>query len=130
MEFEIGQAIAILTESAKQAAAKPSMSYGMVGELQLSKSGWLLLRVPNAVVRGAFAALNEPGVELPLNDGRLVTRHHYSDVLSILKHWAACFVRGFLVMHWVHEELYKQSVAHPADLTGDSLLWYLVRLCA
>lgn len=71
MNFEIGQAIATLTKSAKQAAAKPSISYGMVGRLQLSKSGWLLLTVPNSLVRGASAALDEPGVELPLNDGRL-----------------------------------------------------------
>ena len=33
--------------------------------LYASKSGWLLLSVPNALARGAFDALNEPGVELP-----------------------------------------------------------------
>lgn len=44
----------------------------MAGKLYLSKSGYLLLSVPNSFVRGAFSALNEPGVELPPSlDGRL-----------------------------------------------------------
>jgi len=37
---------------AEKQAAKPDMSYGLVGELQLSQSGWLLLQVPNAIARG------------------------------------------------------------------------------
>ena len=42
------------------------------GKLYLSKSGWLLLSVPNAIVRGLFDALDEPGAELPLNgEGKL-----------------------------------------------------------
>jgi hypothetical protein len=68
---EVGQALDLLEQSVKQAAASPGVSYGMVGELQYSKSGWLLLHVPNDIVRGAFAALNEPGVELPYYEGRL-----------------------------------------------------------
>ena len=65
MSQEIGQAIALLSESAEKAAAAPTTSYGMKGKLYLSKSGWLLLHVPNSLVRGAFDALNEPGVTLP-----------------------------------------------------------------
>ena len=34
--------------------------------IAMVKSGWVLLSVPNALVRGCFAALDEPGVELPL----------------------------------------------------------------
>ncbi len=45
----------------KQAAT----SYPLAGRLYLAKSGWLLLSVPNALVRGVFDALVEPGVELP-----------------------------------------------------------------
>ena len=72
MSFEIGQAVAILTKSAKRMGAAPVLSYGLSGKLQYTKSGWLLLQVPNAIVRGAFDALDEPGIELPLNDdGRL-----------------------------------------------------------
>ena len=37
----------------------------LVGTLQLSRTGWLLVSVPNAIVRGAFDALQEPGIELP-----------------------------------------------------------------
>lgn len=47
-------------------------AYGLVGTLYLSSSGWLLLSVPNALVRGAFAAMGEPGIELPPGpDGKL-----------------------------------------------------------
>ena len=45
----------------KQAAT----SYPLSGRLYLAKSGWLLLSVPNALVRGVFDALSEPGTELP-----------------------------------------------------------------
>lgn len=40
-------------------------SYDLRGELYLSRSGWLLVRVPNSLARGAFAALHVPGAELP-----------------------------------------------------------------
>lgn len=40
-------------------------SYGLSGRLYLSASGYLLLTVPNSLVRGAFDALDEPGIELP-----------------------------------------------------------------
>lgn len=52
----------------KEAASPPQLSYSLAGRLYLSKSGWLLLHVPNALVRGAFDAMDEPGIELP-NDG-------------------------------------------------------------
>ena len=48
-------------------AGVPEKTYSLSGELYLSNSGWLLLQVPNAVVRGVFTALDEPGVELPLD---------------------------------------------------------------
>jgi hypothetical protein len=38
----------------------------LAGRLYVSKSGWLLLSVPNALVRGVFDAMTAPGVELPL----------------------------------------------------------------
>jgi len=46
-------------------ADDPQTSYSLSGRLYLSDSGWLLLSVPNAMVRGAFEALHEPGTELP-----------------------------------------------------------------
>ena len=39
--------------------------YGLQGRLILSESGFLLLTVPNALVRGLYDALGEPGIELP-----------------------------------------------------------------
>jgi hypothetical protein len=62
MSYEIGEAHVLLV---KDAADKPITSYGLTGELVLSRSGWVLLTVPNDLVRGAFSALDEPGIELP-----------------------------------------------------------------
>lgn len=60
--YEIGNAHGWLIKSAKTAAAE----YHLSGRLYLAKSGWLLLAVPNALVRGVFDALSPAGVELPL----------------------------------------------------------------
>ena len=49
---------------AKQ-AADPRPAYDMTGCLFVSPDGWLLLSVPNALVRGVFSAIDQPGVELP-----------------------------------------------------------------
>jgi hypothetical protein len=40
-------------------------AYCLAGRLYVAKSGWLLLSVPNALVRGVFDALDAPGTELP-----------------------------------------------------------------
>lgn len=48
--------------------APPEVSYALAGTLYLSSSGWLLLSVPSPLVRGVFAALRAPGVELPPNN--------------------------------------------------------------
>jgi hypothetical protein len=52
-------------------AADTVVSHALAGRLYLSRSGWILLSVPNSLVRGAFDALDETGVELPLKDGLL-----------------------------------------------------------
>lgn len=41
------------------------LSYSMQGKLYASSSGWILLSVPNSLVRGVFDTLAEPGIELP-----------------------------------------------------------------
>jgi len=48
------------------------------GRLILSDSGWLLLTVPNALVRGAFSALAVPGIELPPRKSGSALRAHIS----------------------------------------------------
>lgn len=45
------------------------------GRLLLSKSGYLLLTVPNAIAIGAFQAMREPGVELPKHQNRPFNAH-------------------------------------------------------
>ena len=60
--YTIGNAHGWLSKSAKTAGAE----YHLSGRLYLAKSGWLLLSVPNALVRGVFDAMSHAGAELPL----------------------------------------------------------------
>jgi hypothetical protein len=74
-----GNAHGWLIKSSQSATSTHQLS----GRLYVAKSGWLLLSVPNALVRGVFDALNAPGVELPLAgamnvpnvDGELLNAH-------------------------------------------------------
>lgn len=59
--YPAGNALGWLYRSNKQAAT----NYPLVGRLYVAKSGWLLLSVPNALVRGVFDAMSVPGAELP-----------------------------------------------------------------
>jgi ADP-ribose pyrophosphatase YjhB (NUDIX family) len=60
--YTIGNAHGWLSKSSKTAGAE----YHLSGRLYLAKSGWLLLSVPNALVRGVFDAMSHAGAELPL----------------------------------------------------------------
>jgi hypothetical protein len=60
--YQKGNAHCWLIKSSQTATS----AYCLSGRLYISKSGWLLLSVPNALVRGVFDALNTPGAELPL----------------------------------------------------------------
>lgn len=60
--YAAGNALGWLYRSGNKQAAT---NYPLAGRLYLAKSGWLLLSVPNALVRGVFDALVEPGTELP-----------------------------------------------------------------
>ena len=53
--------------------SKPTISNSLQGKLVLSDSGWVLLSLPAAIQRGFFAALDAPGAELPIRNGRLNT---------------------------------------------------------
>ena len=61
-EYKAGNAFGWLYRGNKQAAT----NYPLAGRLYLAKSGWLLLSVPNALVRGVFDAISVTGAELPL----------------------------------------------------------------
>lgn len=62
--YERGNAHGWLSKTCKTAAS----NYHLAGRLYLARSGWLLLSVPNAFVRGLFDALVAPGAELPTTD--------------------------------------------------------------
>lgn len=59
--YQAGNALGWLYRGNKQAAT----NHPLAGRLYLSKSNWLLLSVPNSLVRGVFDALTAPGAELP-----------------------------------------------------------------
>lgn len=45
------------------------------GELQLTQSGHLVLTVPSAFIRGQFATLDAPGIELPMTESSRLASH-------------------------------------------------------
>lgn len=59
--YAVGHALGWLARGRKQASTNHPLS----GRLYLAKSGWLLLSVPNALVRGVYDAMVAPGAELP-----------------------------------------------------------------
>ncbi len=75
--YSVGQAVVLLARAGeKQAADAPVTAFALKGKLVLSQSGWILLTVPNALARGAFDALGEPGTELPPgSDGKPFNAH-------------------------------------------------------
>ena len=60
--YQVGQAFGLLT---KAASSRPVASPVLHGRLIVPQSGWALLTVPNALVRGLFDAMDETGIELP-----------------------------------------------------------------
>jgi hypothetical protein len=58
-------AVLALYKLGQDLASDPSPTYSLSGQLYLAESGWIMLSVPNAMVHGVFAAMNELGVELP-----------------------------------------------------------------
>ena len=69
--WEIGRQVASRASFHKQADT-PTTVHKLGGRLYLSRNGWLLLKVPNALLQGAFDALHAPGAELPAKpDGAL-----------------------------------------------------------
>lgn len=104
-------------------AAVPEKANSLAGQLVLSDSGWLLLNVPNSLVRGAFLALNEPGIELPLRDGLLKAHITVMDPEEIRAIGGAAKIseRG---KHFRYNLGSIYSV-EPAGWTGVSKVWYL-----
>lgn len=70
----------------EKAGAAPVKVHALSGELYATPKGWVMLRVPNALVRGAFDALDEQGAQLALHNGKLnahISVIHPSEVEQI-----------------------------------------------
>ena len=72
--YQAGNALGWLSLGNKQA----STNYPLAGRLYIAKSGWLMLSVPNALVRGVYDALVAPGAELPTHERSEVLNAHIS----------------------------------------------------
>lgn len=108
-----------------KAAGDATTVHDMQGRLILSKSGWLLLEVPNALVLGAFQSIREPGAVLPLKDGRLnahisVMRKEEVDKIGPDK----INERG---KHFRYT-LGPMKTVNPTSWDGVSKVWYLTAL--
>lgn len=123
--YKIGNAHGWLAKSAKA----PDVAYQLSGRLYMAKSGWLLLSVPNALVRGVFDAITAPGVELPLAgvmnvpnvDKELLNAHISVMTAEEVKRIGADNIneRG---------QAFKYSLGHvqeltPGNMDGVSKLW-------
>lgn len=77
--YAAGNAAAWLSKT----GAAAGVNHYLSGRLYVSKTGWLLLSVPNALVRGVFDAMTATGAELPTmsafkgesSDGELLNAH-------------------------------------------------------
>lgn len=56
-------------------SAEATATYSLGGRLYVSSSGFLMLSVPNAFVRGAYDALEEAGAELPPGPNGTLNAH-------------------------------------------------------
>lgn len=115
-----GQAHVFLIKS----AAEPETVHALAGELYLSKSGWIMLNVPNSLVRGAFDALNEPGAELPTkSNGKLIAHISVIRPEEIEQIGGADKIteRG----HQFHYTLGPVKEVKPAGWSGVSKVWFI-----
>jgi hypothetical protein len=55
----------VIAALCKAAGSAHSYTYPLAGRLRLTSTGWLLLAVPAALVRGIYDALHRTGYELP-----------------------------------------------------------------
>lgn len=118
-DYEIANAHGYL----EKAGATAEPVYGLVGRLYASKSGWVLLSVPNAVGRGLFDALGEAGVELPTKDG--IYNAHVSvmrpEELEALGGVDAITERG----HEFRYQLGAIKTVVPGSWAGVSRVWFV-----
>lgn len=68
----------ILGQRFVKEAGVPVPVYNLAGTLYATPGGWIMLTVPNAMVRGIFKSMREPGVELPPGHGDQPFNAHIS----------------------------------------------------
>lgn len=126
-EYQAANALGWLYRTNKQA----SVSHSLAGRLYLAKSGWLLLSVPNSLVRGLFDALTAPGVELP-TAGVLNVPNVKSDVLnahiSVMNADEVAAIGADKISERGH--MFGYTLGHltevePRNIAGVSKLWLL-----
>ncbi len=125
-ELATQQAYARGFDHVKQAGDATS-TLSLSGRLYASSSGWLLLSVPNAIVRGLFDALDEPGIELPsrnTNDAKSTLNAHVSimtaDEVESLGGVDKISERG----HSFRYQLGPIKTVAPKTWNGVSRVWY------
>lgn len=97
----------------------------LAGRLYFSRTGWLLMSVPNALGRGAFDALDEAGVELPRSE----STGQYNAHVTVMRpdEVAACggpqkiTERG----HSYRYTLGPVKTVEPKTWSGVSKVWYI-----
>jgi hypothetical protein len=119
--YEAGNAHIHLTK----AASVPVKTDALSGRLYFSKSGWLLLSVPNALGQGAFDALDEAGVELPTSD----TTGRYNAHITVMRPEEIAQIGGpEKITERGHSYRYSLGAVHevePKKWDGVSKVWYI-----
>jgi hypothetical protein len=118
--YSVSHAHTMLVKNAGDATT----AYALSGELYASKSGWILLDVPNALVRGAFDALNEPGVELPPKQSGGLNAH-----ISVMRPEELAKIGGVDKItergHHFHYTLGPIKEVKPSGWDEMSKVWYI-----
>ncbi len=117
--YDVGFSHVCLVKSAGEAV----ITHALAGKLFVSKSGWLLLSVPSALVRGAFDSLDEIGVELPTHNGQfqshitVMNKSELDDIGGLNK----ITERG----HSFHYNLGPIKTVTPKSWDGISKVWFI-----
>jgi len=110
---------------AKEGAA-PSLAYSLAGRLVGSKSGWIVLEVPMALVHGAFDALHEPGVEMP---PAFSDYENYKAHISVMRPDEVEQIGGLDKItergHFFHYTLGPIQTVEPAGWAEMSKVWFI-----
>lgn len=105
-------------------AEPPATSFSLSGRLYASKSGWILLSVPNAVIRGLFDAIDEPGIELPYHTDGSLNAH-----ISVMRPAEIEGIGGVDAVsergHTFHYTLGRLKTVEPAGWGEMSRVWFV-----